>query len=196
MNQYIPPSPALTVSPVEGGDKSPVHWESKPQLFTDDTTFWQGVEAFICPQMPFDYRSYGFACTIPNENAFKMDESIKSSRSRVKGQPEELLLVFSTPDVFFIAKPSISISQIASATPQKRRAQNHASQRAYRERRDQHVRELETQFEELTREYEAPRCAHEKLKAEQEQCEAASHKHSGVSDVKVVVCKRCGNWNT
>jgi hypothetical protein len=54
--------------------------------------------------------------------------------------------------------------------------------------------------EELTREHEALRCAHEKLKAEQEH---ANHEHAeGVSQmlssedrsgliVKVVVCKRC-----
>jgi hypothetical protein len=59
---------------------------------------------------------------------------------------------------------------------QKRRAQNRVAQCAYRDRRDQHVRTLETQFEEmakqneeLTREHKALCCAHEKLKAEQEQ---------------------------
>jgi hypothetical protein len=67
----------------------------------------------------------------------------------------------------------------ANPAPQKRRAQNRASQRAYRDRRDQHVRELETQYEEmarrneeLTREHEALCAAHEKLKAEQEQWRA------------------------
>jgi len=57
---------------------------------------------------------------------------------------------------------------------------------------------------ELTREHESLRCAHEKLKAEQEQWietakEAANHKHAGVSQMlslDVKVCKRCGDWNT
>jgi hypothetical protein len=68
--------------------------------------------------------------------------------------------------------------------------------------------------EDLTREHEARRCAHEKLKAEQEQRieaaakEAANHEHAGgVSRmlsseggsgliVKVVVCKKCSNGST
>jgi len=37
--------------------------------------------------------------------------------------------------------------------PQKRRAQNRASQRAYRERKDQRIRDLESQVQEGNKQY-------------------------------------------
>ena len=50
--------------------------------------------------------------------------------------------------------------------PQRRRAQNRASQRAFRDRKEKHMRELETKLNELSRSYETLQVEYSSVKQE------------------------------
>jgi hypothetical protein len=82
-------------------------------------------------------------------------------------------------------------NQLTSNSQQRRRVQNRASQRAYRERRDRHVKSLEERLEDMVSQQEVLYREHAKLRADHEKAlEDAGLWKAKLTDVKEVMQSR------
>ncbi|KAF2746300.1 hypothetical protein M011DRAFT_425620 [Sporormia fimetaria CBS 119925] len=137
----IPKIPTVTDSPVSA---------TYDNFSTSIQPAYYAQQTFDAPIIP--YPTYSFPVTPPD---LVSDHDSPYGSPRALAQPE--------PVSAFPPIASSSAEKPHHATSGRRRAQNRAAQRAFRERKEKHARDLETQLAALTEKYGKLEASHTEL---------------------------------